>query len=123
MRDYEYICNHPEEYTEERKAAEECVYNDMKLMSYFPEMKIAQPIVDRSVEIQFHINLLKSGKESIPKKCLVCPMLSSEISEILGGQLTYSCDINSKMFVGDWLFPLHMDDRPDWCPLNKYFVS
>ena len=114
MKDYKYVREHPEEYAEEYAKVKNSIAKDFK---DFQTKVPSESILDRIIELSFHMKLIESKKESKPKKCSECPMLSS--SFLPNGQLCTQCDLNIDWFTGDSFFGWHATKRPEWCPLDK----
>lgn len=109
MKDYEYIKNHPEEYMEQYKAAEKEVMDSLGPAAY----ELPSDVVERSVKMAFHINLIKSKEECVPESCNKCPVL---FEIVYNGVKTCYCGIRAETI-------LTTDTKPDWCPLNRYISN
>ncbi len=122
MKDYSYICQHPEEYEKEYAAAKEYVNGIVKFVdtSKYSQL-IIDGIIQKCINMRFHYSLIEKGRESLPQRCLGCPMLSCE--SIHNGMIRTICDLNTHVLVGDLFFGWRLDKRPEWCPLNDIEVK
>lgn len=122
MKDYSYICQHPEEYEKEYAAAKEYVNriaNSVDMSKY--EQLATDGIIQRLINIKFHLSLIEKGMEPFPQRCLGCPMMYCE--SLHNGMFRTICGLNTKWFVGDLFFGWRLEERPEWCPLNDIEVK
>ena len=117
MKDYKYIREHPEEYAEEYKEVDAEV---RKLIAEL-EWNVPEGDIFLLVDRCFHLQLIRSGKETLPDRCGNCPLL--ECHMMPSGQVTTSCSENVKWFIGDLFFGWNVTSRPHWCPLNEYIQT
>lgn len=113
--DFFYIHSHMTDYWEEYEQANR-EYNEFAKRNRRMVCNLPKEWIEKYILINFHENLISSGKECIPETCGACPFLS--FSPLRTGQWATTCDLNLDVYSGDLYFG-YQPWKPGWCPLLR----